>query len=143
MADLSKPQSGHDLENLVNFNHMTYLLYLLGLISGGMLLIIPIVMNYVRRGEARGTWLESHFVWQIHMFWYTLFWWAVGLCLMAFSGGWFVLAMDEGDYVSDWGAIGMVGMFMAGLGVIGVSWLWDFYRVIRGWVALSRGQSVP
>src|SRR5439155_793009 len=41
--------------------------------------IIAVILNYVKRSEARGTWLESHFRWQIRTFWYGLLW--VALCL--------------------------------------------------------------
>jgi len=37
-----------------------------------------VILNYVKRGEARGTWLESHFRWQIRTFWFGLLW--VVLC---------------------------------------------------------------
>src|SRR4026208_903237 len=41
--------------------------------------IIAVILNYVKRSEARGTWLESHFRWQIRTFWFGLLW--VSLCL--------------------------------------------------------------
>ena len=40
--------------------------------------IIAVILNYVKRGDVRGTWLESHFRWQIRTFWYGLLW--VVLC---------------------------------------------------------------
>src|SRR5688572_22218237 len=42
--------------------------------------IIAVILNYVKRSEVRGTWLESHFRWQIRTFWYGLLW--VGLCVL-------------------------------------------------------------
>jgi len=36
--------------------------------------IIAVILNYVYRGDARGTWLETHFTWQIRTFWYALGW---------------------------------------------------------------------
>src|SRR5437868_1046119 len=36
--------------------------------------IIAVIINYVKRGDARGTWLESHFAWQIRTFWYAVGW---------------------------------------------------------------------
>ena len=41
--------------------------------------IIAVILNYVKRGDVRGTWLESHFRWQIRTFWWGLLW--VCLCL--------------------------------------------------------------
>src|SRR5882672_11113596 len=40
--------------------------------------IIAVILNYVKRGDVRGTWLESHFRWQIRTFWFGLLW--VALC---------------------------------------------------------------
>ena len=34
--------------------------------------IIAVIINYVKRGDVRGTWLESHFDWQIKTFWYAV-----------------------------------------------------------------------
>src|ERR1051326_2092310 len=42
--------------------------------------IIAVILNYVKRGEARGTWLESHFRWQIRTFWFGLLW--IVLCVL-------------------------------------------------------------
>jgi uncharacterized membrane protein len=45
--------------------------------------IIAVIINYVKRSEARGTWLESHFDWQIRTFWFALggrCWWAWSRC---------------------------------------------------------------
>ena len=40
--------------------------------------LIAVILNYIKRGDVRGTWLESHFRWQIRTFWYGLLW--VALC---------------------------------------------------------------
>ena len=40
--------------------------------------IIAVIINYVKRGDVQGTWLESHFRWQIRTFWFGLLW--VALC---------------------------------------------------------------
>src|SRR5215510_10478097 len=42
--------------------------------------LLAVVLNYVKRSDARGTWLESHFSWQIRTFWYGLLW--VVLCAL-------------------------------------------------------------
>src|SRR5690242_1227643 len=72
--------------------------------------IIAVVFNYVKRGEVRGTWLESHFRWQIRTFWFGLLW--VGLCVL------FIL-MTLG-----------IGIIIAWLPLAIVS-LWFVYRVVR------------
>lgn len=81
--------------------------------------IIAVIMNYVKRGEARGTWLESHFRWQIRTFWFGLLWCA--LCAM------FVI-----------GTLGL-GIFIVWLPAAFVG-LWFIYRIVRGWMALSENK---
>lgn len=82
--------------------------------------IVAVIMNYVRRSRVRGTYLESHFRWQINTFWYALLWMAVAtvisLPLMLLIVGFLTL----------WLAIAAVG-------------IWVLYRVVRGWMRLSSG----
>ena len=77
--------------------------------------IIAVIFNYVKRSEARGTWLESHFQWQIRTFWFGLLW--VSLCLF------FVVVTFGIGLLVAWLPLGFVG-------------LWFVYRIIRGWLAL-------
>jgi uncharacterized membrane protein len=78
--------------------------------------LVGVILNYVKRAEARGTWLESHFNWQIRTFWWSLLWFAVGLAL----------------------AIVLIGLFiMLAAGV------WVLYRAIRGWVELTENKPMP
>ena len=81
--------------------------------------IIAVILNYVKRSEARGTWLESHFRWQIRTFWFGLLW--IGLCVL------FVI-----------GTLG-IGILIAWL-PIAIVGLWFIYRIVRGWMALSDGR---
>jgi uncharacterized membrane protein len=78
--------------------------------------IIAVILNYVKRGDVRGTWLESHFLWQIRTFWYGLLW--VSLCLF------FILATLGVGILIAWLPLSIVG-------------LWFIYRIIRGWLALN------
>ena len=78
--------------------------------------IIAVILNYVKRGEVRGTWLESHFRWQIRTFWFGLLW--VSLCV-AF------VVMTFG-----------IGLLIAWL-PLGIVSLWFIYRIVRGWLALD------
>ena len=77
--------------------------------------IIAVILNYVKRDEVRGTWLESHFRWQIRTFWFGLLW--VALC------GLFVLMTLGIGILIVWLPLGLVS-------------LWFVYRVVRGWVSL-------
>ncbi len=90
----------------------------------GLPSIIAVVMNYLRRAEARGSWLQSHFGWQIRTFWYTWLWILV-LSIVAMP----LLIIGIGFLIG-----------IAGLSVIG---LWVIYRVVRGWLALRDGRPLP
>jgi len=78
--------------------------------------IIAVILNYLIRGEARGTWLESHFRWQIRTFWFGLLW----ACLCV---GFIVITFG-------------IGIIVAWL-PLGILTLWFMYRIVRGWMALT------
>ena len=113
---------------LVNWTHAIYALHAWSLFAGivgaatviGMFLtgwpsIIAVILNYLKRGDARGTWLESHFRWQIRTFWFGLLW--AGLCVLL------VVATLGLGLLIVWLPLGFVG-------------LWFVYRVARGWLRL-------
>ena len=81
--------------------------------------IIAVILNYVKRSDARGTWLESHFRWQIRTFWFGLLW--ISLCVL------FVVATFGIGILIAWLPMALVG-------------LWFIYRIVRGWLALSDGR---
>jgi len=86
--------------------------------------IIAVIMNYVKRDEVRGTWLDSHFSWQLRTFWWAALWIVV---IVVFSTP-LVLLLGLG-FVTMWIGISLVG-------------LWILYRVVRGWLALKDGRAV-
>ena len=117
--------------SLITTLHVTYALHAVGLAIGafgastvvgafifGWPSIIAVIINYVKRGDARGTWLESHFSWQIRTFWYAAIWAAVvflvGLPLTLLLVGF---------------AIWSVGLFALGI--------WAIYRIALGWSRLN------
>ena len=121
-------------QSLINWTHLIYGLHAFSLLTGilgtatvvgafltGWPSIIAVILNYVKRGEARGTWLESHFTWQIRTFWYGLLW--VALC------GIFVV-MTLG-----------IGLIVAWIPLAFVS-IWFIYRIARGWLALRDGKQM-
>lgn len=81
--------------------------------------IIAVILNYIKRSETRGTWLESHFRWQIRTFWFGLLW--VSLCVV------FIIVTFGIGFLVMWLPITLVG-------------LWFVYRIVRGWVTLSDGR---
>ena len=77
--------------------------------------IAGVIINYAKRDAVAGTWLESHFRWQIRSFWIAFAWSVVGAVLL------FVF----------------IGLF-----VLGVAAMWFLYRAIKGWIELSEGRSM-
>jgi uncharacterized membrane protein len=122
---------------LIAYTHVIYALHasavLTGVLTGasiagrflfGLPSIIAVIMNYARRAEAHGTWLETHFSWQIRTFWLALLWIAITLLVGA------PLTLI------------VIGIFIvvAGFCIVG---LWVAYRVIRGWLALREHRPMP
>ena len=120
-------------QGLVTLAHVIYGLHafsaLTGLLSPAMIVtafltgwpsIIAVILNYVKRSEVRGTWLDSHFSWQIRTFWYALLWLAIG-------GVAFITVIGIPVAVVLWFATG----------------IWVLYRIIRGWLALSSQRELP
>ena len=116
-------------EGLVTWTNVIYGLHALSLAVGilgaasvvgafliGWPSIVAVILNYVKQSEARGTWLESHFRWQIRTFWFGALW--VVLC-----GAFVVFTLG-------------VGLLLVWL-PLGIVALWFIYRVARGWMALS------
>jgi uncharacterized membrane protein len=84
----------------------------------GLPSILAVILNYVKRGDVRGTFLESHFRWQIRTFWYALLWIVVA-SLVSLP---FMLVL-----------IGFVTLWVAAVAI----GLWVLYRVVKGWMRLS------
>ena len=115
-------------ESLIKLAHVIYALHAFSLVTGivgtatvvgafltGWPSIIAVILNYAKRSEVRGTWLESHFRWQIRTFWFGLLW--VALCAL------FIVA-----------TLG-IGLLIAWLPLMLVG-LWFIYRIVRGWLRL-------
>ena len=85
--------------------------------------IIAVILNYVYRGDAEGTWLESHFSWQIRTFWWAALW-------SALIGGVSLVLMLVVVGFATW----VVGFFLLGI--------WAAVRIARGWLRLRRGAPV-
>jgi uncharacterized membrane protein len=128
---MTQPVSTPDLRgvrpSLIQLTHLIYALHAIAVfvgvtssatVVGGFVFGLPslcaVFLNYLKRSDVTGTWLESHFVWQIRTFWFTLLWLIVyGLLLVTVVG------------------IPLAWMLIALLGV------WVGYRVVRGWLALA------
>lgn len=79
----------------------------------GVTILVAIVMNYVKRDDVAGTWLESHFRWQIRTFWFGLLWSVLG-----------VLSL----------------VVVVGFAVLFANLVWFIYRIVKGWIRLKEGR---
>ena len=122
------PSSG-----LINLTHIIYGLHAFAIITGvvgsativGSFLgslpsILAVILNYARRSETRGTWLESHFDWQIRTFWFALLWVLIAVAL----------------------ALTLIGLPVTICILVGLT-IWVIYRIGRGWLALNDQRTVP
>ncbi|HEV7801271.1 MAG TPA: hypothetical protein VGP15_09355 [Burkholderiales bacterium] len=120
-------------QNLVTLTHVMYALHafsaVMGILTPALIItsfltgwpsIIAVIVNYVKRDEVRGTYLESHFGWQLRTFWYAVLWLVViGVLVMTIVG--IVLALP----------------IAFGVGI------WVIYRIVRGWMALAARKPMP
>ncbi len=93
---------------LITLTKVIYLLQALGYLTG-LSYVIALILDYVKIDEVRGTWLESHFRWQIRTFWFSLLWYVLGVL----------------TYVIGIGAI-----------ILLVVTFWVIYRILKGWLNL-------
>ncbi len=120
-------------DGLVKMSHVIYGLHALTVVTGlmtpafivtafitGWPSLIAVVLSYMKRGEARGTFLESHFRWQIRTFWFALLWLLIAFLL----------------------AITLIGIPIAFV-MAGVAGIWVLYRVVRGWLNLNDRKALP
>jgi len=126
-------QPGQPTENLVTLTHLIYALHAFAVftgvvgsatILGSFIASVPsiaaVIINYVKQGAVRDTWLASHVRWQIRTFWFAVLWVMVAVVMI----------------------MTIIGLPF-GLLVLGVTSLWVLYRVVRGWWALSQRQAMP
>lgn len=124
---------GAAMGNLVTYAHLVYALHAFAVLTGivgaasvlGSFLaslpsIVAVLINYLKRSDVRGTWLDSHFGWQIRTFWYALLWSLIGVLMI----------------------VSVVGV-LVGLGVLLVTTVWVAYRVARGWWTLGQHKPMP
>lgn len=115
--------------SLITWTNVIYLLHAFSLLSGilgaatvigaflvGWPSIIAVILNYVKRNDARGTWLESHFRWQIRTFWFGLLWTMVCVLFVIMTLG--------------------LGILIAWMPLAFIT-IWFIYRIVRGWIALN------
>ena len=109
-----------------------YVLYIIAIFSAGLLEVIDLVINYIKRDDVRGSIFESHFTWQIRSFWWYLFW-----NIIAFVP--FIFLFFTGENVNAFAGVA-IGATTFCLVVVGVSWIWIVYRAIAGIIRLNDNQ---
>src|SRR5215210_426148 len=77
--------------------------------------IVGVIIDYVKRDDAKGTWLESHFRWQIRTFWFGLLWGVIG---------------------------GILSVIVVGFAVLAATAVWIIYRIVKGWLRLAERREV-
>jgi uncharacterized membrane protein len=103
------------IKSLKSLTQMVYVLYALSYFTG-ITAIVGIVINYVKKEEAAGTWLESHFRWQIRTFWFGLLWAVIG---------------------------GITVFILVGFAILFANFVWIIYRIVKGWLNLNDNKPMP
>jgi uncharacterized membrane protein len=94
-----------------------FLVYILQAVSFvlGITAIIAVIINYIKDDDVKGSWLESHFLWQKRTFWYGLLWMVLGTLTLK---------------------------FLIGFAVLAVTSFWLIYRIAKGWIYLADNKSM-
>ena len=85
-----------DLQKESNHKNVTMLIYILlalGFVTGGLTAIAAVIINYIKRDDVSGSWLEGHFRWQINTFWFGLLWTIIAFLTWLVLLGWFTGAL--------------------------------------------------
>lgn len=108
-------QSNKDWAWWLYLAHMASLVFSLGMLS-----VIPLILNYLKREDTQGTFVDTHHSWQIRSFWLYV------LCFVLCCVLW----------------VTVIGIPLAALVWFG-AWIWKAYRLCRGWVNLSNDRAMP
>ena len=131
------PAPGTPSPSLVTMTLVVYVLFAIAsvvpLLAHGFPLVLPllgvvgivgVIIAYVKRGEAAGTWLASHYRWLIRTFWFSVLWGVIGAIL-------FVVFL-----------IILVGIVI-GYVIWVATTIWVIYRLIRGYLLFKDSKPVP
>ncbi len=140
MADILDTQALPPTAPSASLMSTTLLIYALygiaavaGLLSSGFPLIAPffgvlgivaVIIAYVKRTDAAGTWLASHYRWLIRTFWFSMLWAALGMLILV-----------------------MLGLILIGIPIAFGLWfaatIWIVYRIVRGYILFKEGKPIP
>jgi len=86
--------------------------------------IAAVIIAYVKRDEARGTWLASHITWLIRTFWWSFLWNVIGM-LVLFT----------------------LGLILIGIPIAYAIWIattiWVIYRLVKGYLLFKDSKPIP
>jgi uncharacterized membrane protein len=96
---------------------LTLIVYILQAAAflNGLTFLVAVILNYVKQEDVAGTWLASHFRWQIRTFWFSLLWFFVGIVTFFMVIGYFILMATA---------------------------IWIIYRIVKGIVRLQEGKEM-
>jgi len=133
MADLPVQTPGAAGNPPVNAVTLVYVLFAIAVIGAlaahglivfaplvGLAGIVGVIIAYVKRGDAQGTWVASHFTWLIRTFWWSLLWDAIAVLLF----------------------ITLIGIPLA-LAILVATSIWGIYRLVRGFLAFKDSAPIP
>jgi len=140
MADVYDIQAAAPIAPTASLMSTTLLIYALygtaavfGLVSSGFPLIAPffgflgmvsVIIAYVNRGEAAGTWLASHYRWLIRTFWFSMLWAVIGMIVLVTLG------------------LILIGIPIA-FGIWIAATIWVIYRLVRGYTLFKQSKPIP
>ena len=107
-------ENSQEVQSLKTITTVVYVLQALSFFIG-LTFIAAVIVNYIKKSEVEGTWLESHFLWQIRTFWFSVLWSIIGFVLVFVLVGYLVLLADA---------------------------IWVIYRIVKGWMKLSEGKEM-
>lgn len=112
MSEEMEVQNDEKIKSLKTLTQVVYILYALSYFTG-VTAIIGIIINYVKQEEVAGTWLESHFRWQMRTFWFGLLWAVIGAATV---------------------------VILIGFAILFANFCWIIYRIVKGWLNLNDGK---
>jgi uncharacterized membrane protein len=90
----------------------------------GLVGIVALIIAYVKRADAGGTWLQSHYRWLIRTFWFSFLWGMVGALVLVTLG------------------LILIGIPIA-FGIWIATTIWVIYRLLRGYMLFNTSKPIP
>ena len=112
MNEIFEVPGDEKMKSLKSLTQVVYILYALSYFTG-ITAIVGIIINYIKKEEVAGTWLASHFDWQIRTFWYGLLWAVIGTATM---------------------------VILIGFAILFANFCWIIYRIVKGWLNLNENR---